>query len=177
MLFEDLGVHWDFNFESGSSVGSVRVHSLTLSYTLGSMRCDFRASFLVLTLVSPCLGCKLKARVATLEALIGACLKLESFVVDFVASTSMYCYKHCIVALDFHSKISSNILFLLGNSALACCNLGWHILAFDGDQKVFDKVLCPIFQDKGSQCKKLPKCFLDLESLIHKRSKIDLDYA
>jgi hypothetical protein len=27
-----------------------------------------------------------------LEALIGACLKLESFVVDFIVSTSMYCY-------------------------------------------------------------------------------------
>jgi hypothetical protein len=58
-----------------------------------------------------------------LEALIGACLKPKLFVVDFAISTNMYCFKHCIVALDFHSKISSNILFLLGNNVLACCNL------------------------------------------------------
>jgi hypothetical protein len=60
----------------------------------------------------------------TFEALIGACLKPESFVVDFAMSTGMYYYKHSIVALDFHSKISSNILFFLGNSVLACHNLG-----------------------------------------------------
>lgn len=59
-----------------------------------------------------------------LEALIGACLKLESFVVNFEVSTSMYCYKHFIVALDFHFKISSNILVLSSSSVLACCNIG-----------------------------------------------------
>jgi hypothetical protein len=35
--FEDLGVHREFNSQNGSSFGSVRVHSLTLSYTFGSM--------------------------------------------------------------------------------------------------------------------------------------------
>jgi hypothetical protein len=67
----------------------------------------------------------------TLEALIGVCSKLKSFVVDFTTSTSMYYYKHCIIALDFHSTISSNILFLLGNRVLACYNLGdtfWHLM-------------------------------------------------
>ncbi len=69
----------------------------------------------------------------TLEALIGACSKLKSFVVDFTTLIGMYYYKHSIVALDFHSKISSNILFLLGNSVLACHNQGQHILALDGN--------------------------------------------
>jgi hypothetical protein len=36
-----------------------------------------------------------------LEALIGACLKPKLFVVDFAASTGMYCFKHCIVAFSF----------------------------------------------------------------------------
>jgi hypothetical protein len=61
-----LGVHWDFNSQSGSSFGSARVHSLTLSYTPGSMRCDSQASFLARNLASVCLGHELRARVATL---------------------------------------------------------------------------------------------------------------
>ncbi len=47
---------WDSNSQSGSSHGSVRVHSLTLSYIPGSMRCDSRASLLDCTLASPRLG-------------------------------------------------------------------------------------------------------------------------
>jgi hypothetical protein len=62
-IYEDSKVHWDSNSQSGNSLGSVRVHSLTLSYTLGSMRCDSRASPLALTFVSPCFGCEPKARV------------------------------------------------------------------------------------------------------------------
>jgi hypothetical protein len=64
-LSKNLWVHWDFNSQNGSSLGGVRVHSLTLSYTPENMRCDFRASLLAYTLASPCLGCKPKARVAT----------------------------------------------------------------------------------------------------------------
>jgi hypothetical protein len=56
LFFENLGVHQDSNSQSGSSLGSVRVHSLTLSYNPGSMRCDSRASFLAHTLASPYLG-------------------------------------------------------------------------------------------------------------------------
>jgi len=63
-LFEDLGVHWDSNSQSGRSLGSVRVHSFTFSYILGRMRCDSRTSFLTCNLASPYLGCKPKARVA-----------------------------------------------------------------------------------------------------------------
>jgi hypothetical protein len=43
----------------------VRVHSLTLSYTSESIRCDSRASLFAHTLVSPCFGYELKVRVVT----------------------------------------------------------------------------------------------------------------
>jgi len=72
----------------------------------------------------------------TLEILIGICSKLESFVINFITSIGMYYYNHSIVALDFHFRISSNILFLSDNNVLACRNLGQYILAFDGDQEV-----------------------------------------
>jgi hypothetical protein len=104
---------------------------------------------------------------------LGACSKLESFVVDFATSTGVYL--HFIVALYFHFKISSNILLLLGNSVLACYNLSRHILALDGDQEVFNKVLFPLFQDEGSHGEELPKHSLDPESPIHKCFKINLD--
>jgi len=42
----------------------VEVHSLTLSYTLVSMKCDSQASLLARTFASPCLGCEPKVRVA-----------------------------------------------------------------------------------------------------------------
>jgi len=60
-----LGVHRDSNSQSGSSLGNVRVHSLTLSYTPGNMRCDSRASLLARTLANPCFGCEPKAWVTT----------------------------------------------------------------------------------------------------------------
>jgi hypothetical protein len=44
----------------------VSVHSFTLSYTLGNIKCDSQTFFLAHTLTSPYLGCKPKARVATL---------------------------------------------------------------------------------------------------------------
>ncbi len=58
-------INKDFNSQNGSSLGNVRVHSLTLSYTPGNMRCDFWASLLARTFTSPCFGRKPKARVAT----------------------------------------------------------------------------------------------------------------
>jgi len=51
------------NSQSGCSLGSVRVHSLPLSYTPKSMRCDSQASLLAHNLVSPFLGREPKARV------------------------------------------------------------------------------------------------------------------
>jgi len=64
-LSENSKVHWDFNSQNGSSLGNVRVHSLTLSYTPRNMRCDSHASLLAHTLASPCFGRKPKARVVT----------------------------------------------------------------------------------------------------------------
>ncbi len=43
----------------------MKVHSLTRSYTPGSIRCASRVSFLSRPLASPCLGHKPKVRVAT----------------------------------------------------------------------------------------------------------------
>jgi len=63
---EDLGVHRDSNSQSGSSLGSVRVHFFTLSYIPESMRCDSWASLLARNLASPCFGCEPKARVVTI---------------------------------------------------------------------------------------------------------------
>jgi hypothetical protein len=45
-LYENLGVHQDSISQSGNCLGSVNVHSLTLSYTPGSMRCDFQGNAL-----------------------------------------------------------------------------------------------------------------------------------
>jgi hypothetical protein len=59
-----LKIH-ESNSQSGNSLGSVKVPSLTLSYIPGSMRCDSQASFLAYNLASPCFGCKPKARDAT----------------------------------------------------------------------------------------------------------------
>jgi hypothetical protein len=53
------------NSQSGSSLGSVKVHSFTLSYIPKNMRCDSQASFLARTLANLCLGRDPKARVAT----------------------------------------------------------------------------------------------------------------
>ncbi len=63
-LFKNLGVHRDSNSQSGSSLGSVKVHSLIFSYNPEKMRCDSRASHLALTLASPCISRETKVRVA-----------------------------------------------------------------------------------------------------------------
>jgi len=68
LLFENLGVHWDFNSQSGNSLGSVRVHSFTLSYIPGDVRCDSRASLLAHNFANPCFGREPKARVVTNES-------------------------------------------------------------------------------------------------------------
>ncbi len=64
-LAEVLGVHLDSISQSGNCLGSVRVHSLTLSYTPGSMWCDSRAFSWPTPLQPLCLGREPKARVAT----------------------------------------------------------------------------------------------------------------
>jgi hypothetical protein len=67
LLYENLRVHWDSNSQGGSSLESVKVHSLTLSYTLGNMWRDSRASLLTCNLASPYLGREPKARVVTMK--------------------------------------------------------------------------------------------------------------
>jgi hypothetical protein len=67
---KDLKVHWDSNSQSGSSLGNVGVHLLTLSYIPRSMNCDSRASLLARTFANPCLSCEPKAMVATIIMLL-----------------------------------------------------------------------------------------------------------
>jgi hypothetical protein len=69
LISKYLGAHRDYNSQSGSSLRSVRVHSLTLSCTPGSMRCGSRNPLSAHTLASPCLGCKPKVRVTTYNTL------------------------------------------------------------------------------------------------------------
>jgi hypothetical protein len=64
-LSKNSEVHRDSNSQSGSSLGNVGVHSLTLSHTLGNMKCDSRPSHLAHTFASPCLRYKPKVRVVT----------------------------------------------------------------------------------------------------------------
>jgi len=65
LLSENSKVPRKSNSQSGSSLGSVKVHSFTLSYTPGSMKCDSWASHLAHTFASPCFGCEPKVRVTT----------------------------------------------------------------------------------------------------------------
>jgi hypothetical protein len=62
---------WESNSHNGSSLGSVKVHSLTLFAPFALPRtymwCDFRASLLTCNLASPCIGREPKAKVATLK--------------------------------------------------------------------------------------------------------------
>jgi hypothetical protein len=66
----------DSNSQHGSSLVSVKVHSLTLFCTPGSMWSDSRISFLVRNLATPCLGHEPRARVATTTTLAIMCKKL-----------------------------------------------------------------------------------------------------
>jgi hypothetical protein len=56
---------WDSNSYNGSSLGSVKVHILTLFGTPESMWCDSHVFFLGRNLATLCLGRKPKAGVAT----------------------------------------------------------------------------------------------------------------
>jgi hypothetical protein len=62
---ENSGVHYDSNSQSGSSLWSVKIHSLTLSYTPKSMRCDSRASLLAYSLASLYFDREPKAKAVT----------------------------------------------------------------------------------------------------------------
>ncbi len=64
-LFEVLGVHRDSISQSGSCLGSVRVHSFTFFYILRSMWCDSWAFSWLAPLQPLGLGREPKAKVAT----------------------------------------------------------------------------------------------------------------
>jgi hypothetical protein len=62
---ENSKIHWDSNSQNESPLGGVWVHSFTLSYISGSMKCDSWASLLACTFASLYLGHKPKARIVT----------------------------------------------------------------------------------------------------------------
>jgi hypothetical protein len=64
-IWESIGIP---TFKVGTHLGVcgfIPSHFLTLSYTLGSTKCDSRASLLAHTFTSPCLGCEPKVKVVT----------------------------------------------------------------------------------------------------------------
>jgi hypothetical protein len=62
----------------------VGVHSFTLSYTPESTKCDLWDSPLAYTFTSPCLGHKLKARVAKARvAKARVATKIMLFIIEF----------------------------------------------------------------------------------------------
>jgi len=90
LLSENSEVRRNYNFQSGSSLGSVKVHSFTLSHILKNMKCDPWASLLARTFASPNLGCEPKVNVVTLYLFImkfisakGCKLNLNTYQIDF----------------------------------------------------------------------------------------------
>jgi len=67
LLSQNLWIHQDSNSQSENPLGSVWVHSFTLSYIPKNMKCNSWASFLACTFVIPYLGRKPKAKVVTLS--------------------------------------------------------------------------------------------------------------
>jgi hypothetical protein len=67
LLSKHSRIHRDSNSQCGSSFGSVKVYSLTLACTPGSMRLDSQASFLARDLASLCLGREPKPKVVTIQ--------------------------------------------------------------------------------------------------------------
>jgi hypothetical protein len=99
----NLEILWDSNSQNGNSLGSVKVHSLTFSYTLGNMKCDFQTSLLVPTFASPYFGCEPKIKVVTekptmtLESLV----KLVSAQLEFKLGFQVVECKKIIIVLFF----------------------------------------------------------------------------
>ncbi len=62
---------WESKSQSGKVLGNLGVHSLTLSYTPESMKCDSQTSFLARTFANPCLGREPRAKVATQPFFLG----------------------------------------------------------------------------------------------------------
>jgi len=104
LLSKDSRVHWKSNSQSGSSFGNARVHSFTLSYIPGSMRCDSQASLLAYTIVSPCFGREPKVRVTTSYVRF----VLMDFWFQFLTSHAIF--NHCAYAERMNWVISCKFL-------------------------------------------------------------------
>jgi hypothetical protein len=100
---------WDSNSQNGSSLGSVRVHSLTLFCTLRGMRCDSWTSFLARTLVNLYFDYEPKVRVAT-STMPLLTYKLWNFaiIVDF-ANLIFYFFSSATLFLVDNIKFSAPI--------------------------------------------------------------------
>jgi hypothetical protein len=116
LLSKYSGVHWDFNSQCGSLLGSVWVHSLTPSYILGSMKCDSWASLLAYTFASPCLGLELKARVVTY-----ACLWIISFT-NFVLMYAQKCHNLHTYSSSLH--MNPNNVYMCTLKSISITNVG-----------------------------------------------------
>jgi len=126
LLFENLEIHQDSNSQSGSSLGGVGVHSLTLSHISW-------ASLLARTLASPCFGYEPKARVVIMKiykTLITGSSKI--FFVQHLLVENLYLwiyykkiktkwYLGIFVTLKFQIKIP-NCISLISNHV----NIGWY---------------------------------------------------
>jgi hypothetical protein len=62
LFSENSKIHLDSNFQNGSPLGNVWVHTLTFSYTSGSMKCDFHTSLLAAPLQVLALVASLRLR-------------------------------------------------------------------------------------------------------------------
>ncbi len=89
-------VHWDYNFQNGSQLGSVWVHFLTPFYTFRSMKCDSRVSFSARTFISFYLSHEPKARVTITRLWLVVMPFICSFCIAHFTYTSM---------LHFHASL------------------------------------------------------------------------
>jgi len=125
---------WDSNSQSESSLGSVKVHSLTLSHIPGSIKCDSRASLLACTFASPCLSREPKAKVVTHTNFFLPSQQLwwhsstkcnHSFGVYFSTKTTLFILTFLTIMLSSSSTncndtMKSFSVFLVNNNCKDC---------------------------------------------------------
>jgi hypothetical protein len=115
LLFENSWIYKDSNSQSGSPFGSVWVHSFTLSYTHGSMKCDSWASLSAHTFAIHCPGHDPKVKVETLS-LEFISPKFAKFPFEFYGlqiGVLLFVYFPNYVHLSFEFNSPKSIKFLL----------------------------------------------------------------
>jgi hypothetical protein len=116
-LSEGSGVHHDSNSQSGNSLGSVRLYSLTLSYTLESMKWESWATSWPAPFASPCLAREPKVRVVKFTKCV---FKFASFVLcscqynDIIPTT---------IVVFLHAQCKENFQ---NNPCSTQCDFEWH---------------------------------------------------